>query len=393
MTDTRTDLAGQLLAAYRAGDALFASPTRTVLATGNQLDRGVSLGGAPLDVEVARLLAQYDAELVLAAVPYDATGTPCVLVPRSVQVAPPLHDSGRLLDGFSLVRHSGDAHSWQITARPSRAAYAESVAAAVRRIDAGALSKVVLARSLDLTGGHVDPAGMLGRLARYDPNGYTYALDLPPTLSGAQRRLVGASPELLVSRAGRRVVARPEAGSAARAPDQAEDERRGAALLASAKELAEHAFVVDAVVEALSPYCRDLVAPARPTLMRTATMWHLLTEVTGELVDPTVSSLTLALALHPTPAVCGKPASAAQAAIDRLESIDRGFYAGFVGWCDASGDGEWAIALRCAELRDDTIRLYAGAGTVAGSDPDAEAAETGAKFRTMLNAMGIEYDA
>lgn len=392
MFDTRTTPASQLLAAYRPGDSLFASPTRTVLATGEQLRLDLETSGEQLDVQVARLLEESGVELVLAAVPYDAAQPARVVVPESLHVAEPLSESRRAGVSAELPTPKGAPHSWQISARPSRAAYADSVTAAVERIDRGALRKVVLARSLDLTGAQADPVGILGRLARHDPNGYTYALDLPPTSTGVPRRLVGASPELLVARTGRRVVARPEAGSAARATDPVEDDRRGAALLASAKELAEHAFVVEAVVESLSPYCRDVSAPARPTLMRTATMWHLLTEVTGELLDPSISSLTLALALHPTPAVCGTPAVAAQEAIDELEGFHRGFYAGFVGWCDATGDGEWAITLRCAELRADSLRLYGGAGVVSGSDPHAEVAETGAKFSTMLNAMGIAYD-
>lgn len=394
MTLARAVSAVQLLEAYRPGAALLASPTRTVLATGNRLGPDASPAGRSLDAEVAVLLEQPGVELVLAAVPYDVERAAAVILPESVVVAGPLQDSLHTGDASAtLAGRNGQERPWHITARPSRTGYAESVARAVRRIEAGALSKVVLARALDLSGGSLDATSVLSRLARDDPNGYTYALDLPPTRTGAVRRLVGASPELLVGRSGRRVVARPEAGSAARAADPVEDERRGQALLASTKDLAEHAFVVDAVVDALSPYCRHVVAPARPRLVRTAAMWHLLTEITGELVDRSVSSLTLALALHPTPAVCGTPTPAAQEAIDELEGFDRGYYAGVVGWCDAAGDGEWAIALRCAELRSDAIRLYAGAGIVAGSDPDAEVAETGAKFRTMLNAMGIQDEA
>jgi len=388
--------AWQLLSEYTAGaDALFASPTRTVLASGNLLDRcDGSMPAGGLDLEIDRLLASHDVPLVLAAVPYDPDGVARVVVPESLQVCGPLdkHPLEDAMPGHALSRN-GHGGSWRITTRPTRAGYAHSVAGAVERIAAGQLAKVVLARALDLSGGSVDANAILGRLARHDPHGYTYALELPPTATGGTRRLIGASPELLVARTGRRVVARPVGGSAARASDPIEDVRRGAALLASAKDLAEHAFVVDAVVQSLSPYCRDVVAPIQPTLVRTATMWHLLTEVTGDLLDTETSSLTLALALHPTPAVCGTPTAAAHAAIGELEGFDRGFYAGVVGWCDAAGDGEWAVALRCAELRSDTIRLYAGAGIVAGSDPISEVAETGAKFRTMLNAMGTEYDA
>lgn len=415
-SDTRTQHAWELLADYRAGStALFASPTRTLLASGNQLPGGVlgragSLAdhaGGRVDRALAALFEQYEAPVVLAAVPYDATQPSCVVVPDFVQVAGPLDETAppravapQAGNGAGNGSRNGRGHnghgpapSWQISPRPSRSGYARSVSRAVEQIGGGQLDKVVLARSLDLDGGVVDAATILGRLARRDPHGYTYALELPATASGSSRRIVGASPELLVARSGPSVIARPLAGSAARSADPIEDARRGAALLASAKDRAEHEFVVDGVSATLRPYCATLSSPAEPTLVRTATMWHLLSEVEGELLDPSTSSLTLALALHPTPAVCGTPTPTAQAAIRDLEDFDRGFYAGAVGWCDASGDGEWAITLRCAELRDDTIRLYAGAGIVTGSDPAEEVEETGAKFRTMLDAMGIEHDA
>ena len=119
-------------------------------------------------------------------------------------------------------------------------------------------------------------------------------------------------------------------------------------------------------------------------------MLHLGTLITGELRDERVSALELACALHPTPAVCGTPTAPARELIGRVEGFERGFYAGMVGWTDASGDGEWAVAIRCAEVEGDRLRLYAGAGIVPGSQPGAELAETSAKFRTLLGALGVE---
>jgi isochorismate synthase len=148
--------------------------------------------------------------------------------------------------------------------------------------------------------------------------------------------------------------------------------------------------VTDAVRASLRPLCKKLTASVPPRLIATATMWHLQTEIVGELTDPSTSSLQLALALHPTPAVCGVPTARARAAIGELEGFDRDFYAGVVGWCDRSGDGEWVVAIRCAEVRPDSLRLYSGAGIVAGSVPAAELAETSAKFRTMLEAIGLD---
>jgi isochorismate synthase len=121
-------------------------------------------------------------------------------------------------------------------------------------------------------------------------------------------------------------------------------------------------------------------------------MWHLGTTITGELADPDVSVLRLAAALHPTPAVCGTPTAVARDLVGELEPFDRGYYAGAVGWVDTSGDGEWAVAIRCAEVAARSLRLYAGGGILPASDPEAELAETSAKFQTLLRAMGLDLD-
>lgn len=147
---------------------------------------------------------------------------------------------------------------------------------------------------------------------------------------------------------------------------------------------------MDAVHQALAPHCTGMTVPARPTLIRTATMWHLSTTVTGTLSSPGTSALDLAMALHPTPAVCGTPTRTARQVIAETEPFDRGFFTGVVGWGNADGDGEWVVTIRCAEAEERTLRLYAGAGIVAASEPEAETAETAAKFRTFLSAVGAE---
>ncbi|GAB3461846.1 chorismate-binding protein [Actinophytocola sediminis] len=129
--------------------------------------------------------------------------------------------------------------------------------------------------------------------------------------------------------------------------------------------------------------------PDRPELVSTSAVWHLSTRITGELIDREMTSLRLAGALHPTPAVCGSPFAAARDTIAELEPFDRGFYAGAVGWCDADGDGQWVVGIRCAELADRVMTLYAGAGIMPASRPDLELAETSAKFATLLRAMGM----
>ncbi|MNW45467.1 Isochorismate synthase DhbC [compost metagenome] len=163
-------------------------------------------------------------------------------------------------------------------------------------------------------------------------------------------------------------------------------------MLASAKDLHEHAVVIDAVAAALSPYCRKLEVPSQPSLIKTNTMWHLSTEIYGELKSTSTSSLELAMALHPTPAVCGTPTKLAREAIQEIEPFDRNLFTGMVGWCHENGDGEWIVTIRCAEIEDRNMVLYAGAGVVAGSTAESELAETSAKFRTMLEAMGLDSE-
>lgn len=185
------------------------------------------------------------------------------------------------------------------------------------------------------------------------------------------------------------MISNPLAGSRPRSSDPVEDQRRHDELLTSAKDLHEHAVVVDAVTKALAPYCHTLDVPASPSVIQTETMWHLSTVVKGELTDSNVSSIDLALSLHPTPAVCGTPTADAREAIQAIEPFDRGFFTGMVGWADANGDGDWIVTIRCAEAEGHSLRLFAGAGVVKGSKAEEELAETSAKFNTMLHAMGI----
>jgi isochorismate synthase len=265
---------------------------------------------------------------------------------------------------------------------PPAEAYRDAVRTSVARIGGGDLRKVVLARTVEVDADRqLDPARLAHRLRAVDPDAYTFAA---PTDDGV---IVGASPELLVSRRGREVRSNPLAGSAPRSGDPDEDRANADALASSAKDREEHAIVVEAVAETLRPYCEELTWEQDPVLRETPNVWHLSTSFRGILRDPPPSALDLVAALHPTPAVAGTPTPAALATIDELEPFDRGRYAGPVGWVDADGDGEWAIALRCAELRGNRATLYAGAGIVAGSDPDRELDETERKFRAFLDAL------
>ena len=215
---------------------------------------------------------------------------------------------------------------------------------------------------------------------------------LSPTASRSPLRadggiLVGASPELLLSRRGAIVRSTPLAGTAPRAGDPDEDRANAEALAASSKDREEHAIVVAAVAETLEDLCGDLRWDREPVLEPTANVWHLATRFEGRLRDPAVTALDVVAELHPTPAVCGTPRPIARATIAELEPFDRGSYAGPVGWMDAAGDGEWAIALRCARLDGERATLFAGAGIVAGSEPAAEIDETERKFRAFLDSL------
>jgi menaquinone-specific isochorismate synthase len=257
------------------------------------------------------------------------------------------------------------------------------VAAAVGRIRAGGLRKVVLARDLYASAAApIDERLLLARLAARYPECYTFAC----------AGLAGATPELLIKRQGPEVSSLVLAGTFPRGQDPAEDAALGAALLASAKETEEHEYAAASVRDSLGPLCDQLTVAERPVLLKVANLQHLATTVHGTLSARDASGashsvFTLLNALHPSAAVCGTPTEAAMELIRELEGMDRGRYAGPVGWVDSAGNGEWGIALRCAEIDGPRARLFAGGGIVADSDPATELAETVTKFRTMRFAL------
>ena len=256
----------------------------------------------------------------------------------------------------------------------------QAVAEAVAAIKAGSLHKVVLARDVFATAAApIDARPLLQRLAGRYPDCFTFACD----------GMIGATPELLVSRAGREVSALVLGGTLPRGADPAEDLALGEELLASAKNHEEHAYAVVSIREALEPLCEKLEVDARPALLKFPNLQHLGTRVRGTLAgDGTPKSvLALAAAVHPPAAVCGTPTGTALDLIRDLEHMDRERYAGPVGWVDAEGNGEWGIAIRCAQLSGHTARLFAGCGIVAGSEPAAEFAETLVKLQPMRGAL------
>ena len=252
-----------------------------------------------------------------------------------------------------------------------------AVTEAVRRIRAGEVDKVVLARDLLAQAEYpIDPRWLVNGLARDYERCWTYLVD----------GLVGASPEMLVRRQEGLVTSRVLAGTIQRTSDEEEDRALAAHLSHSSKDLAEHEYAVASVAKALTAYCSGMNVPDAPYVLELPNVFHLATDVTA-VARPGASSLALAAALHPSAAVCGTPTDGARRMIRELEGLDRGRYSGPVGWVDAEGDGEWAIALRCGRIRGNTAQLYAGCGIVADSDPAAELAESMAKLVPMRDAL------
>ncbi|MDX6582268.1 MAG: menaquinone-specific isochorismate synthase [Solirubrobacterales bacterium] len=256
--------------------------------------------------------------------------------------------------------------------------FEDAVGAAVDRIRAGELEKVVLARevAVEAPSAH-DPAAVFGALRELFPSCFSFCAGTP------EAAFLGASPELLVRRRGAGVATVALAGSTRRSADPAVDDHLGEQLLRSDKDRHEQAIVTRRIERKLAPRSVWVEAEPEPGLVKVANIQHLATPVHAQLAQP-ISAIELAGLLHPTPAVGGEPDEAAQAAIGELEDFDRGWYAGPVGWMDAAEDGEFCVALRSALLRDRTAHLFAGAGIVADSDPAAELAETELKLEALL---------
>jgi menaquinone-specific isochorismate synthase len=253
------------------------------------------------------------------------------------------------------------------------------VADAVARINAGDLEKVVLARDLLATASApIDVRWPLRQLAEHYPTCWTFHVD----------GIFGATPEMLVRRERGLVTSRVLAGTIRRTGDDDHDLALAANLARSSKDLEEHEYAVRSVADALDPHCFSMNVPEAPFVLHLPNVMHLATDVAGVVHDAaTVSSLELAAALHPSAAVGGTPTADATALIAAIEGMDRARYAGPVGWMDATGDGEWGIALRSAVVDGSTVRLFAGCGIVADSDPEAELAEAQAKFVPVRDSL------
>ncbi len=285
--------------------------------------------------------------------------------------------AGLRADPLPLLDPHPTAHPEIRSARPP-AEFEAAVAAATGRIGAGQLSKVVLAREVIVSAAAAHDTGALFAAMRLQfPACFCFCCGTP------EAAFVGASPELLVRRSGAGVSTVALAGSTRRSSDPAVDDHLGEQLLRSDKDRREQRIVSERIVRALRPHAVWVEAAPEPEIVKVANIQHLATPVIAQLADPH-SAIEMAGLLHPTPAVGGEPWPAAGTVIADLEGMDRGWYAGPVGWMDAAEDGEFCVALRSALLRDREAHLYAGVGVVAGSDPAAELAETEVKLQALL---------
>lgn len=337
-----------------------------------------------LERQIVQALAAAEAAgqanpLLVGAFAFDPAEASCLYVP------------GRYERGERLPPQASTPDSNQVISVSSTPAAAEFKALVSSALDAfakGSLAKVVLSRKLKL---HLrkaaDPERVLSRLMTQNPNAFHFSLPL-----GQGRRLLGASPELLLRVSEGAVFTHPLAGSAKRGGEPQQDEAVARKLLASHKDQHEHRLVIDEIRRVLTPHCRELAIPASPTLMSTDTLWHLGTPIAGQLHGGDASVLSLACQLHPTPALCGYPTDLARQFIREQEPFRRALFSGIVGWCDSQGNGEWAVVIRCGVLDGHHVELFAGAGIVAGSDPAMEWAETGTKLGTMLKALGLDLE-
>lgn len=374
---------GDALAAYRQGDFLISSPSGSLLARGRE---HFDSPAQQLSNGLGSIFAEHS--LIAGAIPFDPAQSGHFLAADSFMRGPQLQSRQLTPDALPGTRLRA------LFPEATPQSYADAVGQALRTMSRSDLEKVVLARSQRARlSGALDQQRLLAELLAQNAHAFVFATPLT-----AGHTLLGASPELLIRRRGLLALSNPLAGSLPRSFDAELDQEHAAQLSQSTKDLTEHAIVVEMVAEAMAPFCRNLCVPKKPEILLTNSMIHLSSVIEGELRDPLTNALDLALALHPTPAVCGWPTAQARQEISSLEQVDRGFYAGAVGWMDAAGNGEWAVSIRCAELSaspepggEQELRVFAGAGIVPGSEPLVELAETEAKFQTILRGLGLAH--
>ncbi|EOG2144114.1 isochorismate synthase EntC [Salmonella enterica] len=318
--------------------------------------------------------------ILVGAIPFDTCQPSSLFIPIEWQLF-------SRQEKQRTARYFTDHQPVTVTARkaiPEQDAFEAMVARAAMLTATPDVDKVVLSRLIDITTDvAVDSGALLERLVAQNPVSYNFHV---PLADGGV--LLGASPELLLRKEGERFSSLPLAGSARRQPDDVLDREAGNRLLASQKDRHEHELVTQAMKQILRDRSTELQLPSSPQLITTPTLWHLGTPFEGK-ANAGENALTLACLLHPTPALSGFPHQVAKKLIAELEPFDRELFGGIVGWCDAEGNGEWVVTIRCAKLRGNQVRLFAGAGIVPASSPVGEWRETGVKLSTMLNVFGL----
>ena len=324
--------------------------------------------------------------IAFGVIPFDSTATNEFIIPQQIVGK---DENGNCwlttidhADSEVQIRQSLGASSndFAVTALTPIETYRQAVLGARSAVREGRITKAVIAREVVVEARDpIDVHAVLLRLKATFGNSYRYSID----------GFVGASPELLIEVAGTRVSSHPLAGTTPRTGDPTTDAELARKLLLSMKDQVEHRIVIDVIHDMLLPYCSYLDWQPEPSVIEVANVQHLGTLIEGHLSEDHPDLLDLARMLCPTPALGGHPRDEALAIISELEGFDRKNYGGAVGWVNAQGDGTWAVAIRCAEFSADckTARLIAGGGIVAASEPDAELAETQAKFQAMLSAI------
>lgn len=399
----------RLLDGFNIGDIFFASPTTQFRArhgTDTLTAYQAATGETVKALFTQAKQQQIHDPIMFGLVPFDARNPASLTIPAQCQQAEiparqAPHEAYAANQKSNTAIDAGRPKVVQRQPVPASEVYGDMVRKALDLFAQGEVKKIVLSRAMDVVLDRpVDYEKLLRDLLARNAHGYTFAIPAWGLIDQAAHQehatgaaapsgtMVGASPELLVRREGNCIFVNPLAGSIGRHSDPEIDRARKEGLAISEKDLREHSYVVNDIVRILRTYCDELEVPTGPSVIGTDALWHLSTYITGTLRDPSVTALDLSRALHPTPAICGHPTDVAFGHIRNLEPFERGYFAGLVGWQRSNGDGEWALALRCAlQTGDRNLRLYAGAGTVAGSDPDSEIAETATKMETFMRAI------
>ena len=317
--------------------------------------------------------------IMVGAIPFDTSEPSCLYIPE--------HAEWRTRSAAVQTVTTALAQLVEQKNIPDEPGFKRAVEHAIVNFSHSDVRKAVLSVQRELSFAQdVDVDAVQINLRAQNPGGYHFRVPMP---DGAT--LLGVSPELLVYKDGLEFVSNPLAGSAKRMADRQADRRNADWLAASQKDHYEHRLVTEDIASRLEGYCTQLDVPQRPSLISTPALWHLSTRIEGTLADPSVSALQLACRLHPTPAVCGFPTERARRLIRFVEPLERGLFTGMVGWCDARGNGEWVVTIRCGTITRNRVRLFAGAGIVEASSPDAEWIEVQTKLGTMLRACGLAH--